>query len=224
MLTGLFYPVNCLECDTVLEDTNKLFCPPCSELFELAIPEERCPLCFGLEKHSISCGKQFVAVASACSYRSVAIALVRQLKKGRGHALAPSAAALCYLQHERLHFAKPDLIVPVPISPFHHFLRGYNQSFLIATQLGKLLDAPVKNLLGRRFFYKQQTGFSKEQRLALPSDAIIWNSKEKVAAYANVLLVDDVVTTGRTLELCAKVLYRHLKIDNLRALTLCIAD
>jgi len=96
-----------------------------------------------------------------------------------------------------------EAIVPVPMSPEKERERGYNPSFLMAGELSDSLGIPVKPVL-------RKVRPTIAQRL-LPRDKRLQNQKgayEAVLAkpLVKIILVDDVFTTGATLEECAKVL------------------
>ena len=97
-----------------------------------------------------------------------------------------------------------DMIVPVPLHAKKEALRGYNQTELIANGMSAILDIPVDtNLLSRTRHTESQTQKTREQRIENMQDAFIVKNP---LLYSNkhVLLIDDVLTTGATLEACAR--------------------
>ena len=99
-----------------------------------------------------------------------------------------------------------DIIVPVPLHFLRWIWRGYNQSAILATEVGKRISKDVANdLLIRNRFTKSQGKFRKAQREKNIQNAFSLNKKYDVLN-KNILLIDDVCTTGSTLEECAKVL------------------
>lgn len=99
---------------------------------------------------------------------------------------------------------KGDLIIPVPLHRRRQLTRGYNQSACIARGLSAELSIPVKeNFLVRRKATKTQTRKSRFERwLNVKSAFQVKNPA--IASGRDVILVDDVVTTGSTLESCAQ--------------------
>jgi len=99
-----------------------------------------------------------------------------------------------------------ELIVPVPLHPRRQKIRGVNQTALLARDLGLRLGQRVlEDGLVRVRDTKPQFDLNLEQRSKNVEGAFGWCGQQSVAG-SSVLLVDDVYTTGATLESCAKVL------------------
>lgn len=102
--------------------------------------------------------------------------------------------------------ARAELLVPVPLHAKKFKSRGYNQSELLARELGRLRGLPVDALsVVRVRNTPSQTGFGREGRLQNMSGAFACVRPEQVKG-KTVLLIDDVATTGATLEGCAEAL------------------
>lgn len=111
-----------------------------------------------------------------------------------------------YLVRHRRAFAAIDLIMPVPLHPRRWAERGFNQAELIARSLSETLGKPVSRaLLARGRYTQSQARLNKEQRQHNIQGAFQWRAEASLAD-KNVLLVDDVFTTGSTLQECARVL------------------
>jgi ComF family protein len=102
-----------------------------------------------------------------------------------------------------------DLIVPVPIHRKRQWLRGFNQAEAYAEGLKTYHDdVPVVNLLRRVKATKKLKNLDKEARNKMMENAIIIEkSLEHLVAGKSILLVDDIFTTGATLNACARTLY-----------------
>jgi len=103
-------------------------------------------------------------------------------------------------------FAGLDLVLPVPLHPKKEHLRGYNQSMLIARGLGEALEVPANGqLVVRPHFTETQTRKGRYERWENVSEAFVC-PRPDLLQQKKVLLVDDVLTTGATLEACGQVL------------------
>lgn len=103
-------------------------------------------------------------------------------------------------------FEDLDLIVPVPLHPSRRRQRGFNQSTMFAQGIGEVLNLSwTEDLLVRLVNTKTQTRKTKLARWQNVKD-VFAIKKESNILNKNVLLVDDVITTGATLEACGKSL------------------
>lgn len=104
--------------------------------------------------------------------------------------------------------ADGELLVPVPLHRSKLWARRFNQSALLAGEVSRLSGVPVAyRLLNRVRRTKSQVGLSADQRRRNVSGAFSVGVEDAgVAAGKKVLLIDDVITTGATMEACARVL------------------
>lgn len=110
------------------------------------------------------------------------------------------------------HFIKPDLIIPVPLHPKKLKLRGYNQSACIAEGLGLALNIPVSLIhLRRNLHTETQTRKSRFARYENMQEAFLVKNANELEG-KHLLLVDDVVTTGSTLEACIVCLKQSTEV------------
>jgi ComF family protein len=101
-----------------------------------------------------------------------------------------------------------DALVPIPLHPRRLRERGFNQSLLLARAWGKILGRPViPDALERIIDTSSQTGLDKRQRLANLAGAFQAVRPGRIAG-KSVLLVDDVRTTGATLDVAGEALRR----------------
>lgn len=101
-----------------------------------------------------------------------------------------------------------DLIIPVPLHPTKERLRGFNQSGIIAGGFSDVTGIPVNcNILIRQGFSETQTRRSRYERW-VNVEGIFCISMPELAEGKHVLLIDDVITTGSTLEACANELLK----------------
>jgi ComF family protein len=105
-------------------------------------------------------------------------------------------------------WASVEGIIPVPLHPRKESLRGYNQSAMIARGVGEVWGKPVwADNLQRTRHTESQTTKSREERVANVRNAFTVKN-EQLLSGRHVLLLDDVLTTGATLEAAATALLR----------------
>lgn len=98
-----------------------------------------------------------------------------------------------------------DVIVPVPLHPTRKKKRGYNQSEEFAKGLSKSLHVPVSDLLVRETKTESQTRKTKLKRWQNVNEVFQLKHDDSITGQ-RILLVDDVITTGATIEACAQAL------------------
>lgn len=223
----LLYPPQCLHCGSGVYDPEDRFCEGCTSLLELIDPAERCPECFSSYydpeiRYCVSCFKHrsyVTRAAAAFPYEGPARSIVRKMKYANQPYLAQGAASYMVAQFTRLDWPMPDLIVPVPMAVTHRFLRGYNQSVLLAQHIAEMLQRPMVEALHRSCGDYSQAGLSREQRESLDGSTITLRDKYDLRDRC-LLLVDDVMTTGSTIKRCSEMLL-HGCPNSIYSLTVC---
>lgn len=118
------------------------------------------------------------------------------------------------------------VLVPVPISAKRRRYRGFNQAELLADGLAKELGIASVRLIKRVRNTVPLSGLSPAERKRNLSDAFCWNEKE-ASKYGKkpqtVALVDDIFTTGTTMEACTRVLTEH-GISSVYGICICIGN
>ncbi len=224
-LRELFFPLQCAGCGKAIE--SEWFCAACESSF-IKIEHPRCRICShpfeGAIEQTFVCtncrGRAFhfdCAVATVRS-RGVPRELVHRLKySGEQWLRLPLADFLeDGLLDERLD-VRIDGIVPVPLHPRRQREREFNQAALLAGELSKRRKIPVFHALSRVRYTTTQTHFDRRRRMQNLRDA--FNLRQNVSVQGkNLLLVDDVLTTGSTLDECSRVLLAA-GANSVRALT-----
>lgn len=212
-LRDLFFPLHCAGCRTALE-TGWLCpacaeslapirpprCEVCSEPFDGAMETFTCPNCRGRAFH-------FECAVAVLRSRGLARELIHRLKYNREIWLARPLGNFLErgLEDPRLQDWKIDAIVPVPLHPLRRREREFNQSELLARELSRRLGRPLSGPLKRVRHTVTQTHFDRRQRMQNLRDAFALRQNVPVQGQ-NLLLVDDVFTTGSTLDECTRVL------------------
>lgn len=107
------------------------------------------------------------------------------------------------------YFEDIDLVIPVPLHGRRLAERGFNQAELIANAIAKFIGKEVQDkAIARRRYTSVQARLNREERTHNVSGAFVV-SGELIVKNKNILLVDDVFTTGSTLQECAKLLKQN---------------
>ncbi|MCL1118017.1 ComF family protein [Shewanella aestuarii] len=162
-----------------------------------------------------------IKVIAPCSYHQGFGPLVSAIKYHRQMAaLNVLSQQLAYRIQQLVNYGLidlPQVIIPVPLHANRLGQRGFNQAWLIAKQLSELLDIPMDD----QFIFRcqdtsPQAGLDGKQRrdnchqaFALKAQQQYFNAKGSIARYQHVALVDDVVTTGTTINEIALLLKQH---------------
>jgi ComF family protein len=121
---------------------------------------------------------------------------------------------------DTLSFRDVEVIIPVPLHPRKLRKRGYNQSRCFAEGLAEAWNIPVENeCLFRKQYSGTQTKRSRYERWENVEDIFGARNVDRIAG-KHILLVDDVITTGATIEACAGIL---LAIEGVRVSVVSIA-
>jgi len=197
---SLVAPHVCLQCKA----EGSLWCAACRTTAPLAA--ERCYRCHALSNGSRTCkscrsASPLYSVQAATRYEGCAKQIIWKLKFDRAKA---AAETLAEVMADRLTPAVDMVIVPVPTSTSRVRQRGYDQATLIARYFARHAgQKPVPALM--RLGRQQQHTAARAQRLSQLSHAYIVPRPELVTG-RYVVLVDDVITTGATLEAAARTL------------------
>jgi len=182
----------CYSCRQSLLRIVPPVCPRCGR------PQPSGILC----PHCVSWQAEIAGIRSPFQFDGVIKRAVYQLKYGNIRALAQSLAKL--LQDYLLTYPVPvEVLVPVPLHQKRLRERGYNQSVLLAKELGKLVKLPVVDncLVRLRHTPPQVRTATVMERQSNVADA--FTCRDSRLRNKQVLLIDDVSTSGATLDACA---------------------
>jgi ComF family protein len=224
------YPSRCAKCDTGFEGTGPL-CPACSGDLQQLEAQPACRLCaMPLAHHDGDCpyclGKgapHYEKIQRLAIYREPLKETIHQMKYAGRWSLAEELAdRLCQQRHVRQHLAEVDVIVPVPLHWRRQLSRGYNQSEVLARRVGRQMHIGLARPVVRIRDTPTQTQLSREQRQQNLKGALALVDGKHVEG-RRVLVVDDVMTTGATLQSIARVL-QEARPASLSALVIAVGD
>jgi len=201
-LTGLFYPRICLICSRRLLEKEKSICLKCiSEMPKTGFhnnPVNNVARLFWGRIHIENCCS-FIYFRKHSKYQRI----FHELKYHRNREVGFEMGRLFGADLCCSPLIFTDLLIPVPLHPKRLKSRGYNQSEIIAQGMASILDKPViTNALTRIRNTKTQTNKTRYGRFENMTNVFKLAASELIKN-KHVLLVDDVVTTGSTLEQCA---------------------
>jgi len=219
-LINLFYPRICAGCESFLLQNEKVICTRCRH----EIPLTNHLLYPNNEAYSKFYGKvplEFAAALLSFHKKGRVQELIHKLKY-KGHEEIGSALGHWFAEELKPFEPIKDVSCIVPV-PLHHKKlreRGYNQVSSFGKALSENLNIPFEeSLLIRNYYTKTQTKKNLLGRTEL--DKNLFDITNDTSLNGNhIVLVDDVITTGSTLEVCCKAL---LKIPNVKVSVLCMA-
>ena len=205
-LLSFFFPVHCPVCGKLLKGADPVLCVSCeyrmprtgfsrrsdnpvSRLFWGRAPVEEGTALFRFEK-----GSPYQVLLHDLKYRGN-----RKAGTYLGRLLGQTLKGTVY--------AGCDLLIPVPLNRKRLRERGYNQSSLIARGVSDITGIPVQeDVLLRNRFHASQTSKGRYERYMNVREDFRMTRNPPDLHGKKILLIDDVVTTGATLEICAGVL------------------
>jgi ComF family protein len=202
----LFFPQKCLGCG----DEGELICRQCLKSLPRITPPV-CPRCGKPQSSGILCSgcinwqADIEGIRSPFKFEGTVRQAVHQFKYKNLRSLGPPLASLLG-EYLRMYPLPVQVLVPVPLHPRRLKERGYNQSAILAGELGKLVNIPVADdcLVRLKYILPQAQTKSAEERRYNVINA--FGCRNTLLQNKNVLLIDDVATSGATLDACAAAL------------------
>lgn len=216
------YPPRCAACEAPLaSEAGRRVCARCVARVE-QLPDPRCEICGGPLESAANEGTQcarclahpphYRIARTVARYRTTAEgepgtlpALIRRHKYGLDQSVGRALAE--YLPYELpLSGGDYDVVVPVPLHWRRLWWRGFNQAALLAGEVARRLNLPLDSTaVARRRFTTPQTSRHHDERIRNVRRAFVVPHPESIKN-RRVLVVDDVMTTGATVDECARVL------------------
>ena len=201
----------CARCARQVDYVGPPHCSTCGHpFFGEVIGERICPHCAGL-------APEYREGRTAVLLKGAGRALVNELKYHRGLQVLHDIGLVFRRSPHVLELARDAVLVPVPLHPRKERERGYNQSLLLAQVLAREAGegTRVALLLRRSVDTVSQTHHDRRARQANLKNAFALSEGPALNPEQHLVLVDDVFTTGSTLNSCALVLRRAgcLRLD-----------
>ena len=226
-ILNILYPERCPVCHGILKGRDSV-CPSCRQKLHY-IKEPKCKKCgkeIGKEEQEYcrDCQRfshSFDKGGAVFAYDQVMRKSITMFKYHNRREYAGFYASEMY-EHCR-HFldtCHPDVILPVPIHRQKKRQRGFNQAELVAKKLGKMMKVPVDcNYLIRREKTVPHKELSRQKRKENLKQAFGVNQTKR--NYERVLIVDDIYTTGATMDAISEIL-RENQVKIIFFLTICV--
>lgn len=192
----------CSTCRNTIVFLDKKTCAKCGKpIDEIYIPA-KCPDCTNEDFY-------FTRAFSCVEYDENTKKIVYGLKYNGYRYFAYHISEIMVEHLRKLGFLDFDIIIPVPLHKARERERGFNQAYLIAKYLGRSLDKQIdKKSLIRAKNTMEQNKLTKEERRENLKKAFEIRENHNIID-KNILLVDDVFTTGETVNQCSKVLIEN---------------
>lgn len=223
----LIYPKSCPLCGDIIKEYEQI-CPECrctlSYVESPSCLKCGCEIDGEEEEYCHNCAKRertFIKGYPALNYVGPIRESLAQFKYHGMKSYSEFYADEIAKRHgDELKQLEIDALVPVPVHRKKLLKRGYNQAELLANDLGRILDIPVdSDLLLRNINTLPQKKLNDVEREINIKKAFI--SRDKIVKYNSVVLVDDIYTTGATIEACTRVL-REKGIKNIYYTSVCV--
>ncbi len=212
----LFFPETCPLCANFLRTWEKKICGSCESLF----CELRAPLCLQCARELPPFSGAAVSVCGDCRHvrhevdRTWTLFSYNEPFKKILHLIkfCGKPALLRVFENKLKDFAEAtdwpafDFMIPVPLDRIRQWERGFNQSYLLTLLLEKFLRIPIDHrILQKKSTASPQSTLPKKERLLNIRGSFKVREAEKIRG-RHILLVDDIYTTGATVNECARIL------------------
>jgi len=218
LLTDLLFPRRCPVCDRPVRPFGALICPECERQLH-RISADVCPKCgrevFGrrarLCPDCAGAGHLYDRGCAVFTYRSAAAALYRFKYQHRAEYAQYFGLRMAQRMEEVFDLPyllrKRAVIIPVPASADRVKERGYDQAVLLARTISQLTGLPVaENVLIRTRSTAAMKNIRGRERYKNLKNAFIVHGND--VRFRVIMLIDDIYTTGSTLDACAAALRR----------------
>lgn len=221
----LLYPRYCIICNMDTPHNQATICPVCSselhfsnyENYSEATPLDK--LFWGRTQVNLTYALLFFGKGSATQK------ILHTLKyKDRSDLAKYMGNEIGRRIDQMSSFQDIDALIPVPLHPKKEFIRGYNQAEKIAEGISEIINIPVNTqLIKRAVFTESQTKKGRLSRWDNMQDRFE-SYRNKGKALKHIALIDDVVTTGATIETCIQIIRKQFPDVQISILTIAVAQ
>lgn len=214
-IIGLLYPRRCPVCRQIVLPRGEMICPPCRKKL-LYITEPSCKRCgcqleYAEQEYCSGCAKTAFHYQRGYAVWQYNNAIRRSLGDFKYHARKEFAdfyiAETIRLYGKKILREKPEVLIPVPIHPSRKKERGFNQAEILAEGIGRQLGIPTDcRYLIRQKKTNPLKDMTRKERSTALAGAFRVAEENSCGKYQNIMLVDDIYTTGSTIEECTKAL------------------
>ncbi len=208
-VTEAYFPSFCVNCLAGLDIDDKYLCKNCQNQIEI-VGTRTCIRCGKITKLGQYCSgcrpdMRLRGIIYLSSYDGPVKELIHWFKYDKMLGIGQVLFEIIINNLPESLFDKFDLITSVPLHWEKKLERGFNQSEIIAKKLSKRAGKPYAEMLKRVKDTKSQMKLKRSQRLTNLEGAFCLGKNMEIIG-KNILIIDDVATTGATLEECGKVL------------------
>lgn len=227
-LISWVYPRRCPICHGIVTEKGRKACKSCVEKVEYIV-EPRCKKCGKsltneVKEYCYDCElktHEFIQGRGAFAYQEEMKQSIYRFKYGNKREYADFYVEEILKNHENwIRSCEPQVLIPVPLYGPKKRQRGFNQAEIVAKKLGRYLDIPVvtKLVVRCKKTVPQKELSTKDRKNNMKKAFKICQSKVKLR---KVMLVDDIYTTGSTIDEVAKTL-KQSGVEEIYYIVICV--
>ena len=218
LISDTLFPRLCVYChQKIPKGTKGFFCANCLKHFVVLDHPACCQYCgrpMLPQSHDLLTCKDCLDLSpkfhfglSLFPYNEVVRKFIHCLKYNNGRYLQHNLDLIFQQCKTQLQTFNQSTFVPVPLHYLRYWQRGFNQSTWIANTLARHCHGQVHQILHRKHYTRSQTSLTREARKVNVKG--VFFTKKRLNAAEQYVLVDDVLTTGATLNACAEALWQQ---------------